>query len=128
MGLPNPNLNGMPKGMNPMMTNRNSNMHVMPKRNKHTLDIPRISPRSSQSGHAGMMRPRMGLPNQNLKTNRMINMHSRNMNPNPDYNGVMMPSGQEEERIGCWGCAALLFGAASGIQSTKALTNGYPYP
>ena len=76
------------------------------------------------------MRPRMGLPNQNLKTNRMINMHSRNMNmnPNPDYNGVMMPPGQEEERIGCWGCAALLAGAASGIQSTKVLTNGYPYP
>ena len=95
--------------MNPRMTNRNSNMHVMPKRNQHTLDIPRIPLQSSQSGHVGMMRPRMGLPNQNLKTNRMINMHSRNMNMNPklDYNGVMMPSGQEEERIGCWGCAAL---------------------
>ena len=52
-----------------------------------------------------------------------------NMNPKLDYNGVMMPSGQEEERIGCWGCAALLAGAASGIQYKSAqLTDGYPCP
>ena len=40
-------------------------------------------------------RPRMGIANPNIKPNRMINMHSRKMNPNLNYNSVMMPSGQE---------------------------------
>ena len=89
---------------NPRMTNLHSNRRIMP----------RIPGQSSQTAHVGMVRPRMGLANQNIKSNRMVNMHSRKMNPNLDYNSVMASSGQEAEVTGCWGCVGgLIIGAAT---------------
>ena len=89
---------------NPRMTNLHSNRRIIP---------PRIPGQSSQTAHVGMVRPRMGLANQNIKSNRMVNMHSRNMNPNLDYNSVMASSGQEAELTGCWGCIGGLVLAAA---------------
>ena len=96
---------------NPRMTNHHSNRRMIP---------PRMPGQSSQTAHVGMVRPRMGLANQNIQSNRMVNMHSRNMNPNLDYNSVMASSGQEAELEGsCWRCIGGLILAASSMLMYK---------
>ena len=97
---------------NPRMENLHSNRRLGFPRFPHN---PRIPGQSSQTGHVGMIRPRMGIANPNIKPNRMINMHSRKMNPNLDDNSVMMPSGQEAELTGCFGCVGSLIVAAAGM-------------